>query len=68
MIYENIAALASQQNITIQKVEKECGLSAGLIGKWKENNNPKIDNLLKVANFFHVSVTDLLKDESKVTA
>lgn len=63
MIYENIAMLASENNVTIQKVEKDCGLSSGLIGKWKENNNPKIDNLIKVAKYFKVSVTELLKEK-----
>jgi transcriptional regulator with XRE-family HTH domain len=63
MIYQNIQKLAAKKGITIQKLEMECGLTSGIIAKWRDNNNPKIENLKKVADYFHVSVDKLLKEE-----
>lgn len=61
MIFDNVQKLAKERNVTIQKVEQACGLSGGLIGKWKDNNNPKIGNLKKVADYFEVSIERLLE-------
>ena len=62
MIYDNIVKIAKEKDITIQTIEKSCDLSNGIISKWKENNNPKIDKLLKVANFLGVTVEQLIAD------
>lgn len=61
MIFENVQKLAKDRNISIQKLEQECGLSAGIINKWRANNNPKVDNLKKVADFFGVDIGELMK-------
>jgi len=60
MIYENIIKLASEKNLTIQKIEKSCQLGQGTISKWKESNNPKIDSLKRVADFLEVTVEQLI--------
>lgn len=60
MIYENIIKLAKEKNLTIQSIEKSCELGQGTISKWKENNNPKIDNLKRVAAFLEVSIESLI--------
>ena len=60
MIFENIQKIAQEKNLTIQAIEKSCELGNGTISKWKENNNPKIDNLLRVARFLEVSVDQLI--------
>ena len=62
MIYDNIVKIAKEKGLTIQTIEKSCDLSNGIISKWKENNNPKIDKLLRVANFLDVTVEQLLAD------
>jgi transcriptional regulator with XRE-family HTH domain len=60
MIFENIQRIAQEKNLTIQSIEKGCGLSGGIISKWKESNNPKIDNLKKVADFLGVTIEQLI--------
>ena len=61
MIYDNIVRFAEEKGLTIQTIEKSCGLSNGIISKWRENNNPKIDKLVKVARFLGVSVEQLIQ-------
>ena len=62
MIYENILKYAKEKNLTIQNIEKSCGLSNGIISKWRENNNPKLENLRRVAEFLGVSIEQLVAE------
>lgn len=63
MIFDNIQRMAKERGVTIQKVEQECGLSNGIINKWKENNNPKIDNLKRVADYFGKPIEYFLEEQ-----
>ena len=60
MIFDNIQRIASERNITLQKRENECKLGNGTISKWKENNNPKVNNLKAVADYLGTSLETLL--------
>ena len=62
MVHENIVQLCKERGTTISAVEKACGLGNGLIGKWTDNM-PRVDNLKKVADYFGVTVDELLKDK-----
>lgn len=62
MIYENILKYAKEKGMSIQSVEKACNLSNGIISKWKENNNPKLDNLRRVADCLGVSIEQLIAE------
>ena len=62
MIFDNIAKCAKEKGLSIQSIEKSCGLSNGIISKWKENNNPKLENLKRVADYLGVSVEQLIAD------
>lgn len=62
MIYENIKRLADENDMTIQEIEKKCNLSNGIIAKWRENSNPKVQHLKAVAVMFNVTVDELLKE------
>lgn len=64
MVYERIDELCRQNHMSISSLERECGLGNATIRGWK-NSSPKIDNLVKVADFFHVKVDDLLKPADK---
>lgn len=59
---ERIKKLASDQGITIAKLESELGLSNGIIGKWK-SQEPSAYKLLSVANYLNSSVDFLLKGD-----
>lgn len=59
MIYRNILALCKKAGIRISKLEKETGIGNGTIARW-EKSSPSVDNAKKVADFFGVTVDQLL--------
>jgi transcriptional regulator with XRE-family HTH domain len=68
MIYEEIKKLADEMGVTIYRIEKDCKLSNGIIGKWGKtaNQKPRAENLKKVADYLDVSMEDLMgKDKQK---
>lgn len=58
-ICERIKSLCDVRGITIYRIEKDCNLGNGSIMKW-ENSSPKVENVVKVADYFDVSVDYLL--------
>lgn len=61
MIYENIIALCKEKGISIARLEKECGFGNATIRGWAVSS-PTISKLQRVAEFFGVTVNDLLKE------
>ena len=61
MVLANITALCKGRNISVSKLEQSTGLSNGVIRKWGVSS-PTVDNLKRVADFFGVTVDDLLSD------
>lgn len=59
-MYKKIKQLCEKNNISVYRLEKLLGLSTGSVSKW-ENSVPRGDTLLKVANYFEVSVDYLLE-------
>lgn len=51
-------------NISINKLEKEAGLTRGSMSKW-DNHAPSYDKLKKVADYFNVPVEYLLTGEGQ---
>ena len=64
MIYENILKLCECKNISIAKLEKETGLGNATIRGWA-TSSPTIDKIRKVADFFNVSIDELVKETHK---
>lgn len=60
MLKETVRGLCKQKGITVQRLEKEVGLSNGTISKWNKAK-PTVDSLNKVANYFGITVVDILK-------
>lgn len=58
---EKIKALCQEQDISIAKLEKECGLGNGVIGRW-DKSSPSVHNLKAVADFFGKPVEYFLED------
>ena len=53
--------LIKKHNTNKSKVEKECGLANGVIGKWEKGiANPSIDAVITLAKYFNVSTDYLL--------
>ena len=64
MLLENIKKLCAGSGISIASLEKEIDLGNGTIGKWAQSS-PKLETVKKVADYFGVSIDDLLSDKEK---
>ena len=62
-IVSRIRSLCAKKNITIAQLERETGIGNGVIARW-ENGSPKVDNLMKVADYFKVTLNYFVKDIS----
>lgn len=61
MVLENITRLCKEKdNLSIARLERETGLGNGTISRW-EASSPTLENAKKVADYFNVSVDDLMK-------
>ncbi len=58
-IYEKVMALCKLHNTNKTAVEEACGFSQNSINKWK-GSVPSIEKIIKIANYFNVSVDYLL--------
>lgn len=65
--YEKIKELSKQKKISIRQLEMRFGYSNGYLAKWK-NNTPNSDELVKLADYFNVSVDYLLGRETDNSA
>lgn len=53
--YERLIDLIEKKNLTIRKIERECGLANASIRRW-ETQSPRLDSVVSVANYLQVSV------------
>ena len=53
-ILDIVAKLCAEHNITLTELERRLGFGQGSIGKWKDST-PKVDKIIAIANYFHVS-------------
>lgn len=61
MGYEKVAALLKKHNMTAYRLSKETGVPASTINEWKKGKyTPKVDKLMKIADYFGVSITEFL--------
>jgi len=59
MIFANISALCKKNKISISKLERELGMGNATIRGW-EKSSPTVDRLKLVADYFGVSLDELL--------
>lgn len=59
MIVNSIKNLCKNNNITVSQLEKEIGLSQGLVSKWM-NTTPSLDKAVDIADYFHVSLDEVV--------
>jgi len=62
MITENIRQLCKKRGTSFWALERELGLGNGTIAKWA-NRSPRVESLRLVANYFGVTVDDLLRED-----
>ena len=58
VVYQNVQALCKKKGVSIRALEKELGFGKCTIARWARVN-PRIDNIILVADYFQVPV-DLL--------
>lgn len=63
MIYTNISNLCRDRGISIAKLERELGFGNSTIRGWT-NSSPTVEKLKAVADFFGVTVDELLLDNN----
>lgn len=56
---DNLKNLCKNKNISISELEKLLSFGNGSIHKWSVNS-PRVNNILKVAEYFQVSIDDLI--------
>lgn len=60
MFWERFYELCCRNNIKPNPLGKILGISSGVITKWKYGSLPTADALLKIADYFNVSVDYLI--------
>ena len=68
MFFEIYNDLCRRHGVAPTTVMTYLGISKGSIAKWKEGSVPRESTLLKIANYFGVSVDYLLGKEEKEKA
>ncbi len=63
-IVENIKLLCTRADLSIPKLEKILGLSNGSIYNW-DKNSPSVDKLIKVADYFNVTLDSMFKRDAQ---
>ena len=61
MIYTNIVKLCQARKISVARLEKETGLGNATIRGWN-TSSPTVEKLKAVADYFGVTVDDLLSE------
>ena len=63
MFWKNFKTLCDTIKKSPNTVALEIGCSSGSVTAWKQGRVPKWQTLQKIADYFNVSVEDLLKEE-----
>lgn len=64
MILKNIVNLCNKKGVSLSKLEKDVGLSNAAIRKWG-TSSPSVENLQKVAEYFNVTIDQLLAEQKE---
>ena len=64
MLLQNILQLCKVRKTSIARLEKEIGLGNGTISRWG-TSSPTVENVRKVAEFFGVTVDQLINDQAE---
>ena len=64
MIYTNVSTLCQSRGISIARLEKELGFGNSTIRGWV-SSSPTVEKLKAVADYFGVTVDDLLSDNNE---
>ena len=57
-----IFELCKDKKISLAELERQCGLTPRTVYRW-DVNTPSVEKVKKVADFFGVTVDDLIKED-----
>jgi len=63
LIFENIEALCKSRGTNLSRLERDVGLSNATIRRWA-SSSPSVDNLKLVADYFGVTIDELMRDKT----
>ena len=64
MLYNNIVRLCKERNISIARLEKECGFGNATVRGWS-SSSPSIAKVQRVAAYFNVTLDELVREEGE---
>ena len=56
MFWEQFIQLCNERDIKPNPLAKELGISSGILTRWKSGSLPNTDTLIKISNYFNVSI------------
>lgn len=59
-VYDRIQEIAKERWISLHRIEKEAGLSNGVICKWR-TSQPRLESIKKVADALRIDAEELYK-------
>lgn len=59
LIVNSIKQLCKNNGITVSFMEKEIGMSQGLVSKWAKTT-PSLDKIIDIADYFHETIDDVI--------
>ena len=60
-MYSKYEALKEEKKVTDYEVAKSTGIAQATLSAWKQGKyTPKIDKIVKIANYFGVPLTELI--------
>lgn len=65
MFWENYSELCKKKEVSPNKAAAEIGISSGSVTAWKNGRLPRSAALIKIAEYFDVTVEDLLSKKEK---
>ena len=65
-VFENISILCRKNKISIAKLERDTGLGNATVRGWARSS-PTVDKLKAVADYFGVTVDELLQETEPIT-
>ena len=64
MFWSNFSALCAEKGMSPNAVARELAIPSGSVTAWKAGSEPRNKTLVKIAEYFNVSVAFLLKGET----
>lgn len=64
-MYQKFEKLLIERNVSAYQVSKETGIASATLTEWKNGTyTPKVDKLMKIAEFFGVPLEYFLKEDT----